>query len=68
MLGLSGILSYAVFVYLFICFFVIARLINVNIIFHTPKQSLFQKKYHMFGLSGTLSSAVFVYFYLCICV
>ena len=43
LLGLSGTLSYAVFVYLCICIYVFAHLTHGSIIFDTLEQSSFQK-------------------------
>ena len=71
MLGLSGTLSYAVFVYLCICIFVFARLTHGNIIFDTLEQSSFQKYaicwvFPALGNALYLCICVFVYLYLCI--
>ena len=61
MLGLSGTLSYAVFVYLCICIFVFACLTHVNIIFDTSEQSLFSKIYHILALLNMLYLCIFVF-------
>ena len=63
MLGLSGTLSYAVFVYFAFVFFVFARLTHGNIIFDTLEQSSFQK-YAICWVFPALGNAL----YLCICV
>ena len=63
MLGLSGTLSYAVFVYLYFL-----HLCVWHSGISCPWTILFFKIYHMSGLSGTSSFALFVYLCLCICV
>ena len=63
MLGLSGTLSYAVFVYLCICIFVFACLLHGNIIFDIFEQSSFQK-YATCWVFLVLCHVL----YLCICV
>ena len=63
MLGLSGTLSNAVFVYLCICIFVFARLTHGNIIFETLEQSSFQKY-----TTCWVFLALHHMLYLCICV
>jgi hypothetical protein len=57
-LGLSGTLSYAIFVYLYFC---ISFFDTWEYHFWNPWTTLFSKIYHMWGLSGTLSYGVFVY-------
>ena len=71
MVGFSGTLSYAVFVYLCICVFVylgicICAFDTWEYHFGHPWTILFSEIYHMVGFSGNLSYAVFVY--LCVCV
>ena len=63
MLGLSGTLPYAVFVYLCNWIFVFARLTHVNIIFDTYEQSSFQE-YTTCWVFLALCNML----YLCICV
>ena len=63
MLGLSGTLPYAVFVYLYICIFVFACLTHGNIIFDVLEQSSFQK-YATCWVFLALRHML----YLCICV
>ena len=73
MLGLSGTLSYAVFVYLCINIFVFVCLLHGNIIFDILEQFPFQK-YTTCWVCLVLCHVlylcicVFVYLYLCICV
>merc|ERR1719370_2875063 len=74
MLGLSGTLSYAVFVYLYfcICIFVFALLTHGNIIFDILEQSSFQKYttcwvFLALCLMLYLCICVFLYLYFCIC-
>ena len=63
MLGLSGTLSYAVFVYLCICTFVIVRFTHENIIFLILEQSSFPR-YTTCWVFLALCHVL----YLCICV
>ena len=63
MLGLSGTLSYDVFVYLCVCIFVFVCLTHVNIIVDTSEQSSFQK-YPTCWVFLALRNML----YLCICV
>ena len=66
--GLSGNLSYAVFVYLCILYlyFCICAFDTWEHHFWYPLTILFSKIYHMLGLSGTLSYSVFVYLRMCV--
>ena len=71
MLGLSGTLPYAVFVYLCNWIFVFARLTRVNIIFDTSEQSSFQKYttcWVYLALCHMLYLCICVFMYLCICI
>jgi len=76
MLGLSGTLSYAVFVYcvfvyLCICIFVFALLTHGNIIFDILEQSSFQKYttwWVFLALCNMLYLCICVFVYLCICI
>ena len=76
MLGLSGTLSYAVFVYcvfvyLCICIFVFALLTLGNIIFDILEQSSFQKYttwWVFLALCNMLYLCICVFVYLCICI
>ena len=73
MLGLSGTLSYAVFVHLCICIFVFALLAHGNIIFDILEQSSFQKYTTCWVFLALchmlyLCICVFLYLYFCICI
>ena len=72
MLGLSGTLSYAVFVYLCICIYVFAHLTHGSIIFYMSdlNNPLFKNIPHVgsFWHFVICSICVFVYFCICICV
>ena len=68
MLGLSGTLAYAVFVYLCICIFVFACLTRGNIIFDIIEQSSFQKYttcWVFLALFCMLYVSICVFVYLC---
>ena len=70
MLGLSGTLSYAVFVYLCICIFVYALLTHGNVIFDILELSSFQKytTWVFLALCHMLYLCICVFVYLCICI
>merc|ERR1712032_1362077 len=76
MLGLSGTLScavfvYCVFVYLCICIFVFALLTHGNIIFDILEQSSFQKYttwWVFLALCNMLFLSICVFVYFCICI
>ena len=75
MLGISVILSYAVFVYLCFCEFLFVYLCICICVFDSPEYHVwcpwtlgFSKIQHMLGISGTSSQAVFVYLWICNCI